>query len=193
MKLTNTTHLPDRYYRKMISWICKHYEYPVRWLVSAQIGTTTKWLFSGARGGYRGIRFKINFNEKFPVNHTYAGRDPKLGWPLFVLNDVDDLIFMLAAHELYHCVQTKKKISMGEKDTDRQAKRAYDEFQKVKNTLLADWKRTKEVKPQDIKSERAAKAEADLKRWERKAKLAKTKVALYKRKVAYYQKQGVKP
>jgi hypothetical protein len=63
-------------------------------------------------------------------------------------------------------------------------------FRESRDTLLAEWLREKPQRPAkakpsivDRRAERAAKL---LSRWERRLKMAKTKVTKYRRKVNYY-------
>lgn len=50
-----------------------------------------------------------------------------------------------------------------------------------------------EAKPRDVKAERYAQAQANLKAWESKAKRAATGVKKWRAKVRYYERQGLTP
>lgn len=193
MQFKNTTPLSDRFFRRMLSWIATLYCYPIRELKSANFGKCNTNIWSHARGGRFGLQWKINFDyNSFPSTHTYAGRKAELGWPVITCNDIDEIIVMLTAHELHHVVQMHERRGINEKETERETKWVLEEFKKCKEELLAHWKEPVKEKIVDIKTVRANKANADLKKWQRKLKLAKTKVALYQKKVNYYDKLDIK-
>lgn len=65
-------------------------------------------------------------------------------------------------------------------------------FREQRDSLLTEWMAAPAERPAKPKAtpqeKRAAKASAALDRWQRKAKLAATKIKQYRRKVAYYER-----
>jgi hypothetical protein len=121
-----------------------------------------------------------------------AGRDAHDEWELFVA---------ILAHELEHarCFaiarnQTERKRLNFEPRVRATDWRTLLAFRESRETLLADWLREKpqrQTRPKkSVVEQRAARAEELLADWERRLKLAKTKVSKYRRKVKYYQKRG---
>ncbi len=126
------------------------------------------------------------------------GRDARDEWELFIA---------ILAHELEHA-----RAYAVSRSWDQRARlnnegrvRAVDHrvllmFRESRETLIAEWTQpvaeftpVEEWKPKpavvDMRAERAAKLLAD---WERRLKMAKTKVSKYRRKVAYYCKAAAK-
>lgn len=123
-----------------------------------------------------------------------AGRDVHDEWELFVA---------ILAHELEHarCYAVSRSWDERARLNHEPRVRAIDwrvllAFREARETLLAEWtrpvaERPKKPKPSvvDRRAERAAKLLAD---WERRLKMAKTKVTKYRRKVSYYSKAAAK-
>jgi hypothetical protein len=117
-----------------------------------------------------------------------AGRDAHDEWELFVA---------ILAHELEHarCYAIARDYTERKRLNSEPRVRAVDwrallAFREARETLLADWLREKPQRPAkpkpsivDRRAERAAKL---LSQWERRLKMAKTKVGKYRRKVNYY-------
>lgn len=126
------------------------------------------------------------------------GRDAHDEWELFVA---------ILAHELEHARAYAVSRSWEERArlNHEGRVRAVDHrvlllFRECRETLIAEWTRpvaeftpVEEWKPKpsvvDRRAERAAKLLSD---WERRLKMAKTKVTKYRRKVAYYSKAAAK-
>ena len=117
-----------------------------------------------------------------------AGRDVRDEWELFVA---------ILAHELEHA----RAFAIARDHTERRRLnseprvraidwRALLAFRESRDTLLAEWLREKPQRPAKPKpsvvDRRAARAAQLLAAWERRLKMAKTKVGKYRRKVNYY-------
>lgn len=125
-----------------------------------------------------------------------AGRDAHDEWELFVA---------ILAHELEHARAYAVSRSWDERArlNHEGRVRAVDHrvlllFREARETLIAEWTQpvaeftpVEPWKPSvvDRRAERAAKL---LSQWERRLKMAKTKVGKYRRKVAYYSKAAAK-
>lgn len=154
------------------------------------------------RGIYRHseklVRVNLGRDIRYPTpaghNRSEADRFANDEWEVFV---------KLLAHELEHA-----RAYAVSKTWDERARlnheprvRAIDwrvllAFRESRETLLAEWTQPVAERPSkprpsvvDRRAERAAKLLAD---WERRLKVAKTKVTKYRRKVAYYGKAAAK-
>lgn len=122
------------------------------------------------------------------VEEREKGRDAHDEWELFVA---------ILAHELEHarCYAVARNWEERARLNHEPRVRAIDwrvllAFREARDTLLADWlrepaKRPAKPKP-SVVDRRADRAAELLRQWERKLKMAKTKVAKYRRKVNYY-------
>jgi hypothetical protein len=117
-----------------------------------------------------------------------AGRDVHDEWELFVA---------ILAHELEHarCYAVARNWEERARLNHEPRVRAVDwrallAFRESRETLLAEWLREKPQRPakpkQSVVDRRAARAAELLAAWERRLKMAKTKVGKYRRKVNYY-------
>jgi hypothetical protein len=117
-----------------------------------------------------------------------AGRDVHDEWELFVA---------ILAHELEHarCYSIARDYTERKRLNSEPRVRAVDwrallAFRESRETLLAEWLREKPQRPAKPKpsavDRRAARAAELLAAWERRLKMAKTKVGKYRRKVNYY-------
>jgi len=117
-----------------------------------------------------------------------AGRDAHDEWELFVA---------ILAHELEHarCFAIARGYAERKRLNSEPRVRAIDwrallAFRESRETLLADWLREKPQRPAKPKpsvvDRRAARAAELLAAWDRRLKMAKTKVTKYRRKVNYY-------
>jgi hypothetical protein len=116
-----------------------------------------------------------------------------------------EALVAVTAHELYHCAadrhpdhrqRTRRRNSFGssERLTHVMEVKVLRAFRANREALLAAWS-ADDAKPVTVKAKsnvvekRAAKAANDLSRWERKLKLAKTKVAKCRQRVRYYERR----
>jgi len=117
-----------------------------------------------------------------------AGRDAHDEWELFVA---------ILAHELEHarCFAIARSMADRRRLNHEPRVRAVDwrallAFRAARETLLKDWLRERPARPakqqMSVVDKRAARAAKLLADWERRLKMAKTKVSKYRRKVNYY-------
>lgn len=144
-------------------------------------------------------RVPVTYPQCMAINRAEreAGRDAHDEWELFVA---------ILAHELEHA--RAHAVARTWEDRARlnyePRVRAVDwrtmlAFREARETLVAEWTRVAAERPaRPAKTQptpverRAARAEELLAAWERKLRLAKTKVQKYRRKVGYYQKAAAR-
>ena len=187
--MKNTTDFPDHFLRRMVSWICKEFDLPAKALKGAEFKR-----YSGTCRGlaWRGnIRVNIGDADKFPSKAwNYRG-----GMVPACVDRVEGLV-AVTAHELWHLVQFREKVNR--RGMERRAvfmeRTLLDKFRGDRPALLAAWElppKQRPKAPQLTRKEANAKRAADsLERWERKLKLAKTKVRNLKAKVRRYDRDG---
>lgn len=172
MKLRNTTDWSDTFLRRMTAWCCRQIGMPVRRVGRIQ--------FRRKRVGYSG--------------HCWW-RSRRI---VCSCNNVSDLV-AVTTHELFHQhahdagIATRRS---GEGSSEPQTRwheeRAREAFHADEARLLAEWnaepKRPAKPKP-SVTEARAAKAVAALERWQRKLKLAQTKIRKLKARVRYYERR----
>ena len=160
---------------------------------------SAKWKDGDTWGGWykhsqRLVQVLLGRNVRYPTpighNRSEADRFANDEWELFV---------KLLAHELEHarcCAVARDRKEWRSLNREPRVRavdwRALLAFRDARETLLADWLRepaSRPVKPNpspvDLRASRAAKL---LAQWERRLKMAKTKVSKYRRTVAYYSK-----
>lgn len=185
MKLTNTTDWPNHFLRRMAVWCCRQLELPVRCVRHAHFGKR--------RHGWRGTAqyrssFSVRIGEtKYPTHSKYRPDAP--------MNDVLECLVSITAHELAHLEHWRhaRSAKTRERYIDTTAQAVLDTFRRDRESLLAEWSIEPAAKPDrpkaSVAEKRAAKALADLERWQRKAKLAATKIRKLKARVRYYEKR----
>lgn len=186
MKIKNTTEFDARFLRRMIGWVCRAIQLPVAAVRLVEI--TNCRLSSRGRAWPRRCLLRIGAADKFPREpFRYGGRmTPRC-------EDRIEGLIAIAAHELTHIKQYRDDES-GRLEPDAVCKEHFvlGEFRKQREKLLAEWSafEPKPVKQKpDIKEQRATKVFASLARWQRKLKLAQTKIRGLKRRARYYEKQ----
>jgi hypothetical protein len=189
VKLKNTTDWPDWFLRRMIRWCAKHVELPPKALRSAQFRRRTTCSYSGCGGSGR-ITVSIGPASKFPVEEHkvdgYPGMCPRIA-------DPTEALVAITAHELTHVREMAKRVSrmLSERQTMYEERRLLRMFQEDRERLLAEWSEPPAERPAkpkaSVQEKRAAKAQAALANWQRKLRLAQTKVKQYKKRVRYYE------
>lgn len=190
MKLTNSTDFAPHFLRRMVSWICKEFDLPVRMVKGAEFKKYTN-------AAYRGLAWRGNIR----VNIGPADRFPSKAWNYnggMVPACVDRIegLVSITAHELWHLVQFRERVTR--RGMERRAvfvqREVLDKFRGERATLLAAWELPPKVRPGKPKLTRkeanAKRAAESLARWERKMKTAKTKVAKLKATVRRYERDG---
>lgn len=190
MKLRNSTDFSDAFLRRMVAWIRRQMKLPAAKLRQAQF-TRCRWVYRGRAFGGGAMLVRIGPAESYP----YSGRRNKEG-PQFTLTDRIEGLVKITAHEMAHHIAWHNGYKWREAEVDVEALRILKLFREQRIGLLEIWdakpaeKPAKPAKPKpSVVERRAAKAEADLARWQRKMKLAATKVRKLKARVRYYEKR----
>lgn len=192
MKLRNSTNWTDSFLRRMLAWCAKQTGYPVRKLNEAQFRNRRERAYSGHAYWSRHIVVSIGPDSRFPTKP-----DGRPGMANEIMQDRLEALISVTAHELGHLVQHAegrlRKLRQT-RQTESSARffevQALRAFRADREVLLAAWsiEPVKESKPKpSIQEQRFAKVATALERWQRKAKLAATKVRMYKQKVRYYE------
>lgn len=204
MKIQNSTNWSDSFLRKMTSWVCRQLDMPIRKIKTAQFRNRTIECFSGR--AYGGTRFVVSIGPKraFPLscrNHA--------GVANFYLADRTEALINVTAHEVRHLTaawtgeRTRgngKWCSSSERATEHDAQKVLAAFRERRTELLLEWSVEQIRQVVGTVEKRANKADKDLARWQRKLKLAQTKVRQYRKRVRYYERtlgtaatRGAKP
>jgi hypothetical protein len=194
---------PAHVVRRAARWAAKHLgmEAKVLRTLTVEVGYRKSQSGLGWGGWYRhGQRLvqvllcRDRAADEYPTSMAHnaeersAGRDVHDEWELFVA---------ILAHELEHarCYAVARNWEERARLNHEPRVRAVDwrallAFRESRETLLADWLREKPQRPAKPKpsvvDRRAARAAELLAAWERRLKMAKTKVGKYRRKVNYY-------
>ena len=192
MKLKNSTTFENHFLRRMVAWCAKQVEYPVSKVREAQFRNRTRRSYSGHAYGSRRIVCSIGPASRFPLLP-----DSRPGMSNEIVADREEALIAVTAHELTHLHQYLFRRDTGKKrwselDARWHEVKALREFRANRDALLAEWSKApaaKVAKPKpSIVEKRAAKAAADLARWNKKLKLAQTKVRKLKTRVRYYER-----
>jgi hypothetical protein len=199
MKLRNSTTWPDHFLRRMTAWCCDQLDMPRSYVLAAQFANSrSKW---GGLAYLRQRRMGVRVSAKesdFPETARQPGSDATE-----LLADRLECLIKVTAHELAHHDQYRlehaERVSNrtrrggwggSEGRTQALAFQVLRAFRANREALLAEWSvppAERQAKPKaSIQEKRAAKAQADLDRWQRKAKLAATKIRKLKARVRYY-------
>lgn len=207
MKLRNTTEWPDYMLRRMVSWACEQVELPLAKVKQARFGRRSHGAYRGQGGYGYGILVRIGPASEYPVEpHHYPGRTSDAYMSPRMVDQIDGLV-AVTAHELTHVreqlahreirqqrmykgLPRAKRAWNSERPTMFEERRVLLLFQANREALLAEWNEAPPAparKPKATRAERNEKnARTKLAEWERKLKLAKTKVSQYKVKVRRY-------
>jgi hypothetical protein len=184
MKITNTLPYPTHALRRMVGWVCRTLGMPVKRLRLATFARSrNQW--GGLCYGRSRVGIRLGKNNRYPTSHTRFG-------VTHVWADDWEILVAITAHEIGHSYDFVDRGHTRERSADLQMRQVLDSFRASRDALLAKWlqepasRATKPVAP--VQEQRAAKAQKALDRWQRKAKLAATKVRQYKRRVSYYER-----
>lgn len=199
MKITDTTgHYSDRFIKKLIQFCCKTLGMPANWITRVDFRGRTDGYVCGR--AWWGGRILIRFDKTNNGPHHWTRRVVDVQCP-----DLISTIVFVAAHECQHVMNyndgSHNKLTKArdlEPHCDRRGKFVMLKFLEKREALLKEWTGeptilqetvvVEEVKPEP--SPKLLKAQADLARWQKKLKLAKTKVKKYERKLKYHQKKA---
>jgi len=184
MRITNTLPFSTESLRRMAVWVCRQIPgMSTRELRIAFATSRANWsgrAYSGTR-----IAVRLGRNIKYPQSHNRFGVEH---------NWIDDweVLVAITAHEAAHAGDWRDGCRTNERSADRQMQQVVDAFRRDRERLLAHWLQPPAEKPAkarpSIQERRAAKVAKHLANWQRKLRLAQSKVRAYKRKAAYYEK-----
>lgn len=196
MKLQNTLPFHDQFLRRMVSWVAKQIDLPVRTLKEARFGFVKQGCVYSGRFYSRSNRISIRVDT--PNIYPYSGkkRGPAGDLPYTLQDQVDALVYV-TAHEAWHAKQHKEELKRTRDALEPYARKASIEvlvqFQAQKYRLLKEWcdglpQGMRKPKPQNPdRNQKFLKElkrnEQHLKRWESKLKLATTKVQYYRNRL----------
>lgn len=192
MQLKNSTDWSDRFLRRMLTWCCNEIGYKVRDLRGVQFRNRKTKHYSGrAYLNQRRIVVSIAARE---FQRLMTCRAHIAGKPIILHNRLEALV-KVTTHELAHLCQWRDgRRKLVEHDADWHAGHVLDLFRADHEQLIAAWSATAERPKAPAKSKQqvnADKAEQFLVTWQRKLKLAQTKVKQYRAKVRRYERLGV--
>lgn len=213
MKLRNTTEWNDYMLRRMVAWACKQIGLPVSKVKHARFGNRSRGAYRGQGGYGYGILVRIGPASAYPVEpHHYPGRTSDAFLSPRIADRIEGLV-AVTAHELTHVREQlarrehsnrrnervqlhgqapvpRKRARNSERPTMFEERRVLELFKASREALLMEWNTPpveKQKKPKMTRAERNEEtARKKLAEWERKLKLAKTKVSQYKTKVRRY-------
>lgn len=192
MKIINTTPFPTPLLRRMTVWACRRVGYQPSRVWEVKFRNRSRGDYSGRAFMSRRIVVSVGPANSFPTQP-----DTRPGLVGVVFTDQIEALVSVTAHELAHLCQFRDgrwpKLNANRKtelDARWHEQQALEAFRRDRDALLAVWSITPTKRPTESKSSivdfREAKARKALQKWERKLKLAKTKVAKYRSKVRRY-------
>lgn len=201
MKLENSTDYPPHYLRRMVAWCCRELGMPARFCKSATFRQRRKPRFSGHAYHWRGggdIVVSLAPDSFFPW--TENAEWLRVAGIVRTLNDRTECLVNVTAHELRHLQAELEgertrgdglRIGSSERATEHDAQKVLAAFRADREALEVAWRVAPPVKAKpSAVDQRAAKVNAALERWQRKLKLAQTKVKQYRRRATYYQRKA---
>lgn len=198
MKIQNSTDWPVWFLRRMTAWCCKQLEMPVR-DIRQVVFRNSRAAWGGCARYWRGaITVCVGHSGHFPTRgykHANGHQNE--------INDRVECLVWVTAHEAAHVAQkrtrTRQSGSGGGSEiaTEWCAAPVLTKFRELRESLLAEWSTPPTVAlrapPQTLPERRAAKAQSDLAKWQRRLKLAQTKVKKLKVRVRYYENRTPTP
>lgn len=191
MKLKNTTDFADHFLRRLVSWCCRELELSRKKIREVRFrNSRSVW---GGRAYWRS-RITVCIGSASECNQTLKHWKFNDGFQI-VTNHRIEVLVVTTAHELAHIEQFWRvgpRQSRLERVTEGQAYRLLTAFRANRESLLAAWNEPPAPRAKatvSIIDRRAEKAADDLARWQRKAKLAQTKIRKLKARVRYYERR----
>jgi len=191
--IQNSTDWSVTFIRRMLSWVSKEVGLD-RPLLRATFRKRNTNIYSG-RGGNGRIVVGIRKSGPWPTKWDgYVRACKTADGEYLTIADAIECLVILTAHETAHVWHFRRGIrGRGcEEVADTRARYVLRLFREKREELLAKWSEELATKPAadkpSLQERRAAKVMAMLLAWERKLKIAKTKVASYKRRAKYYER-----
>ncbi len=193
MRLINTTDFADHFLRRMVSWCCRELGLPVRYVREVAFRNSRSAWGGMAYTDSRRIGVRIGDASHFPLKYRMRGTG--IRWPVA---DRTEAFVMITAHELAHLLLRRLGnrsrrgggLAGSEHNTDWHERKVLEAFQLCRDELLSAWNAPpKKRGPKanlTVQERRAASTANLLIAWQRKLKMAQTKVQKYKARVRYY-------
>lgn len=189
MRIKNTSPFPDHFLRRMVGWICREYELPVARIREARF-TNCQFAFRGRACSSGRILIRIGGESGYPLLRKYPGR---VHAPSYILQDRVEALVKVTAHEIAHIERWEYETRHREALIDGIALKVLAAFRRKRDDLITLWSdppKGRPPKPKPLRRQiNECRAREALSRWERKLKLAKTKVASYRVKVRRYDRE----
>lgn len=215
MKLKNTTEFFEYFLRRMTGWCADQVGVPRSAIKKAEFGKRSHGSYNGrAWSGTMRFRAVIGPESEFPTQgHVYRGRTSD-AFRALPLTDRIEALVAITAHEVTHLreyhehrqrqrkrndllrfVGGPQKIVKrrgGERRTMFHERRVLELFRSQRDALLSEWNvppKDKPIPTVSIVDRRADAASKALVAWQRKFKLAQTKIRKYRQRVQYYERR----
>ena len=196
MRLRNTTDFTDRFLRRMVAWCCRQLDMPASYVRAARFGNATNsW---GGVAYLQSRRISVRVGSEAQVGHEVKHHKFGDGFQVITYTRLEVLL-VTTAHELAHLDLYRRgngsrrdgRSGGSERLTEGRAANVLEAFRR--NVHLLDvWATEPAVRHrqivQSVQEKRAAQAADKLLQWQRKAKLAATKIRKYRKQVRYYEK-----
>ena len=195
----NSSWWSDAFIRGMLTWCKSAVEVPPGALKAAHFRKRTSACWSGHAWSSGRITVSIGSAARFHSPVKWAGYKlaclPSDGSGYLKIADQLEALVIVTAHELGHIADRARGGDWkrgAEAAADARARFVLRKFRAERDTLEREWSEQPAARPepprQGLLELRARKAAAYLTRWERKLKLANTKVRKYRHQVARYEK-----
>lgn len=208
--LKNTTDFSDQFLRRMIRWVVKSLGFEIR-LRRVQLRNRTRGAYSGHAYPSGRICVSVGPATAYPTvssGYRRSHKDQTTGEYGQFLDRVEGLVGV-TAHELSHVnhFQHGYRGRGCEDIACASERRAIRLFREHRDRLMAEWTAglplvvpepavaDPVIEPtirsfEKLIARRAEKAQRFLDQWQRKLKLAQTKLRKYRKQVAYYEKKA---
>ena len=189
MIVTNSiTDYSNHFIRRMVMWCCKQINLHTKLVWKAQFRNRKTRAYSGHAWWSMRICVSIGPETFFPRHNSgYRG-----GLPFTYETQLECLI-AVTAHELTHLRQYSLHQHKGpgrEAECEDVSQMVVKRFREQQSELLTMWHTEPTQKPViSLIDKRAEKVTSDLNRWQRRLKLAQTKVKKLKQRVTYYERK----
>lgn len=193
MRLRNTTDYPDRYLRRMIGWVCREVEFPVREVREANVCNSTRYAFSGRAWPSYDVLVRVGADDKFPLKPFV-----RFGVTL-EMRDRTEALVAICAHEIWHLRQYRMdwRERSWEHDAYAEGMRVLRTFREKRETLEERWYAGDEGRSGSVQAKRANLARKRYAECARKAaklrrelKSVAARANRYKKQVRYYENRG---
>ncbi len=191
LKIINRSQWPDWAIKVLARWVCGQIkELPPRYTITMK-QTCRKVGYLRGTGWRSGQTIRLHrryqpYDGKWPMVHRYpwAGKT-RSNFPEQVHRSRLELLVGIMAHECRH-TSTYDEITC-EHTENRVVEYFRQEWPTIRAQLKAAGREARIAKPMpDLTDKKLAAATAAMERWQRKAKLARTKIRKYERQVRYY-------